>query len=102
MLQVVAALAVLGAVGAVIWAKVVHETRESPTSAIGRISGRSVSCAEVGVMNLREGQSEVLLCTDSAGYRACWADLGNAVADVTQEVRAMPGLGTTQTAMLIS
>ena len=92
MLQVVAAAAVLGAVGAVIWAKVVHKTRESPTAAIGRISGRSVSCTGLGMMNLTEGRSEVLLCVDSAGYRSCWADLGNAVADVTQEVRATPSL----------
>ena len=87
-LQWIAALAVLGSVGVVIWAKVIRTTKESPTHAISRITGRPVSCTEVGTMDLREGRSVVLLCTDAAGYRACWAHFGDAVMDVTNEVRA--------------
>ena len=89
LLQGFGALVILGSVGAVVWLKDIRTTKESPTAAISRLVGRSVSCSQVGVLPLTEGQSMVLLCTDTSGYRALWADLGDAVSDVTREVCAM-------------
>lgn len=88
MLQVITAVVVLGAVGAVIWTKVVRTTKESPTHAISRITGRAVTCTDAGTMTLREGTTVVMLCTDATGYRACWIHTGDSVGDVTNEVRS--------------
>jgi hypothetical protein len=88
-LQLLTAATLLGAVAAVVWLKVIRTTRESPTSAISRLTGRSVSCTKLGVLPLAGGRAMVLLCADSIDYHACWADLGAAVSDVSDEVRAM-------------
>jgi len=93
MLQCLTALVVLGSVAAVVWFKVIRTTKESPTAAVSRITGRSVSCSEAGTMALREGASTVFLCTDTAGYRACWALRGDAISNVTAEVRFMRSTG---------
>jgi len=95
LLQALTATAIIVAVGAVVWLKVLHTTRESPTAAIARLTGRSVTCTTVGEMALAEGNSTVLRCTDPTGYHACWADLGSAVSDVTDEVRGLKPAGST-------
>lgn len=88
-----AALAVLIAVGVVLWTKVIDTDEQSPASPTGRISGREASCTEVGTVALEKGESEVLVCTDSAGHRACWAKIDGSFVDVTQEVRALRSAG---------
>ena len=90
LLQGFGALVILGSVGAVIWLKDIRTTRESPSAAISRMTGRSVSCSKIGDRALVDGQSSVLLCLDAtSGYRAIWADRGASVADVTKEVCAL-------------
>lgn len=89
--QAVAAAAVLIAVGVVVWAKVVHTTKESSAHAVGRITGRDVSCAELGATTLSQGTGTLLVCSDASGYSACWARFGDTIADVTAEVRRSRG-----------